>query len=472
MTYDDFIASKQIQTLDHGLSQSQIKPINKMLYPFQRDIVAWAIKKGRAAIFADCGMGKTAIQLQWAAQVPGRVIVVAPLAVGQQTVREGEKFGVQCEYSRTDSGAQIVVTNYEMLDKFNPGDFTGIVLDESSILKSHSGKFRNYLIREWGGLDYRLAATATPAPNDHMELGNHSEFLGAMTRMEMLSMFFVHDGGDTQKWRLKGHARSEFWKWVCSWAVMIRKPSDLGYNDDKFDLPECNVHECIVESAAESSEFLFRLPALTLSERLNARRDTIQERCSAAVEIIGSRPNEPWLVWCNLNTESQTITRMIPDAVEVAGSNTIDQKESRMNGFSGGAHRVLVTKPSIAGHGMNWQHCHNMVFVGLSDSWEQYYQAVRRCWRFGQIQPVHTWIVISDLEGAVLQNIRRKEDESAVMADSMLRHMHAMNKANINGESTHDKRYYPCEIPTIPAFLSSANNRARTGQHTLGTVAR
>lgn len=450
MNYEDFIDQKRFTDPATGIDPGAI---SDKLFPFQADIVRWALRRGRAAIFADCGMGKTAMQLEWARQVPGRVLIAAPLAVSTQTVREGAKFGVEASYCTEDNGARIVVTNYERLENFDPAEFHGIVLDESSILKNYTGKFRNYLIDAWGGLPFRLAATATPAPNDHMELGNHAEFLGTMTRTEMLAHFFVHDGGETQSWRLKGHAEEEFWKWLASWAVMIRKPSDLGYDDGSFILPELNIHQNTIESGQQMEGFLFAVEALTLQERQQARKQTTSARVEACAELVNNT-NEPFLVWCNLNAESEALTRAIPDAVEVKGSDTQQQKEERLIGFAEGKYRVLVTKPSIAGFGMNWQHCPNMAFVGLSDSYEQFYQAVRRCWRFGQKKPVHAHIITADIEGAVVKNIERKESDALRMAEEMVQHMHAINEGNIKGSIRMDRSYTANKTVNIPNFLN------------------
>jgi len=428
MDYEGFLKGKT--RTDHPSGLRDVPPLNPMLFDFQRDIVAWALRRGRAAIFADCGLGKTPMQLEWARHVPGDVLIVAPLAVSKQTIREGLKFGV--EVGQSQDGAKdgkITITNYERLHHFDPSEFVGVVLDESSILKSYTGKFRNQLVDEWGAVPYRLAATATPAPNDFMELGNHAEFLGAMSRTEMLAMFFVHDGGETQKWRLKGHGESEFWKWLCSWAVMIRKPSDLGYDDREFLLPDLNIHQHQVATESRG-DFLFQMEAQTLQERQRARKDSIGDRVQSCADMINAS-GEHWIVWCNLNDESAALTAAIDGAVEVSGSSSDEHKESSMLGFSDGKVRVLVTKPSIAGFGMNWQHCHNVAFVGLSDSYEQYYQAVRRCWRFGQIQDVECHIITADTEGAVVANIKRKEADAERMAQSMVDHMHSMNEENI-----------------------------------------
>lgn len=394
MNYAAFLEQKQIDDAPTGLSE--IPQLNPMLFDFQKDIVSWALRRGRACIFADCGLGKTPMQLEWARHVPGRVLIVAPLAVANQTIHEAEKFGIDnIEY--LPEGELIDgngITNYERLEKFDSSNYTGIVLDESSILKSYTGKIRNDIIERFGRIPYRLAATATPAPNDFMELGNHAEFVGAMSRTEMLPMFFVHDGGETQKWRLKGHAETEFWRWVASWAVMLRKPSDLGYEDRKFILPRIDVQQIDVETNEAQDGFLFPVEAQTLQERQQARRSTIADRAKVTAELV-NESSEQWLVWCDRNDEADALKKAIPDAVEVRGSDTPEHKISAAERFRSGDIRVLVSKPSMFGYGLNFQNCHNVAFVGLSDSYEQYYQAVRRVWRFGQEKPVNVKIIVS-----------------------------------------------------------------------------
>jgi len=432
--YQEFLESKTVIEPEFGTLES-VK-INPMLYPFQADIVRWALRRGRACIFADCGLGKTPMQLSWAENIPGKVLILAPLAVSDQTIREGEKFGIDVRGARDQSQVtgKITITNYEMLSHFEPGEFSGIVLDESSIIKNFDGKLRGQIIEMFRDTSYRLACTATPAPNDYMELGNHSEFVGAMTRTEMLSMFFVHDGGETQKWRIKGHAQDKFWTWVCSWAVLIRKPSDLKYEDSGFNLPPIYIHEHLVEANSSQDGFLFPMEAKTLQERQGARRESISERVSACAEKVNSS-HEPWVVWCNLNSESDALKKAIPDSVEVRGSDSREVKESRLLDFGRGRVRVMVTKPSIAGFGLNWQHCPNMAFVGLSDSFEQYYQATRRCWRFGQDKPVNVHIITARTEGAVVSNIKRKEKDAEEMIKGMLANMKDINADEVRGEA-------------------------------------
>ena len=453
MTYADFVKCKRHNDEATGIPTALLCP-SESLFPFQRDIVLWALRRGRAAIFADCGMGKTFMQLEWAKHITGRVIIVAPLAVAGQTVREAERFGIDgVKYLRDDDqDTPIVVTNYEMLDHFRPDDFEGVVLDESSILKSYTGKFRNQLVNDWGKVAFRLCATATPAPNDFMELGNHAEFLGVMTRVEMLASFFVHDGGETQKWRLKGHAESEFWRWLCSWAVMIRKPSDLGYPDGEFQLPPCQINQVQVDHDADAEGLLFAMEARTMDERRSARRASLDARVDAVADMV-NQSSDSWLVWCDLNSESDALKRAIPDAVEIRGSDDPETKEDRMMAFTEGRHRVLVTKPSICGWGMNWQHCSHMAFTGLSDSYEQFYQAIRRCWRFGQKDTVKCYVVTASTEGAVVSNIKRKERNAEDMANQMVKHMSCLNTENIRGTQRVDKSYKPTTRIEHPSFL-------------------
>lgn len=453
MTYEEFLNQKKISDVPVGMSDDF--DLNENMFQFQKDIVKWALKRGRCAIFADCGMGKTLMQLEWASHIKGNVLIVAPLAVSEQTIREAQKFGIKSiAYSGDGNlrGEHITITNYERLEKFSPDEFEGIVLDESSIIKSYTGKYRNMLVDSWTRVPFRLCCTATPAPNDFMELGNHAEFLGIMKRTEMLSMFFVHDGGDTSKWRLKGHAKSEFWKWVCDWAVMVRKPSDLGYDDGKFVLPKLNIIPSVVTTESFDNNLLFDFDASTLQERQNVRRNSTLDRVKRVAELVAKNPNEQWLLWCDMNVESETLHKLIPNSIEVKGSDTDEHKKKSLIDFSNGNLKVLITKPKIAGMGMNFQKCHNMVFTGLSDSYEQFYQAVRRCWRFGQENEVNCYVVTADTEGAVVENIKRKENQSKVMIDSMVQNMCDINRMDIAGTKRNITHYVPTINMIKPNF--------------------
>jgi hypothetical protein len=387
----------------------------------------------------------------------GDVLILAPLAVSRQTVDEGKKLDINVNLCRNQSQVKpgINITNYEMLSHFNPDDFAGIVLDESSILKAYDGKTRTEIIDAFKNTPFRLACTATPAPNDYMELGNHSEFLGVMTRAEMLSMFFVHDGGDTSKWRLKGHAVDKYWQWVASWAVMMQKPSDLGYSDEGFILPPLHIHQVTIESGEVPEGLLFAIAAQTLQERQRARAATVKERSGACADIVNIS-NEPWIIWCNLNSESEELTRRIVDAVEIRGSHSPEYKESRMNSFTAGEFLKLISKPSICGFGMNWQHASKMAFVGLSDSFEKWYQAVRREWRFGQKNPVDVYVITTDLEGAVVDNIKRKEVDFEAMLSGMISATQEITKANIQSTKREKADYNPQVEMTLPNWLKGA----------------
>lgn len=446
-SYQEFLKNKL--TVDPATGLQVVPELNPMLFEFQRDIVNWALRRGRAAIWADCGLGKGPMQLEWAKHVPDEIIIAAPLGVTAQTVREGVKFNVPCAYARNSSQitSRITVTNYEMLEHFDLSQFNGVVLDESSILKSFDGKTRTQIIESFDQTPFRLAASATPAPNDYMELGNHSQFLGVMSYTEMLSMFFVHDGGETQKWRLKGHAEADFWRWLCSWAVMIRKPSDLGYDDAAFKLPELILHDVTVKVDKPTTGMLFAIEAETLQERISARRDTVAERVEHCAAVVnGDANNEQWIIWTNLNEEAVRAARSISGAVNIQGSDSREKKEQAIVDFIDGKLRVLVTKSSIFGFGMNLQCCRNMVFLGLSDSYESYYQAMRRCWRFGQTMPVNAYIICAETEGAVVQNIKRKEREALAMAENMVTHMKDLNTEVVHGATTRFKVEYERDV--------------------------
>lgn len=437
MNYEDFLKQKDYVLESSGFSIDKDK-LNPMLFDFQKDVVRWALAKGRACIFASCGLGKTLMQLSWAHQVHlhtgGKVLILAPLSVADQTKRESEKFHYNakvCE-KQEDCIDGINITNYEKLDKFVANEFVGVVLDESSILKSYTGKVRTSIIENFQNVPYKLACTATPAPNDYMELGNHSEFCGVMTRSEMLSMFFVHDGGQTSKWRLKGHAKDVFWQWMASWSVFIDNPSNLGYDGTDYELPNLNVHEIVVDGDEPITE------SLTLTERRNARKETLELRCQKAAELVNSS-DEQWLVWCDLNAEDDRLNELIEESKNVQGSDKNKYKSETMLSFSDETLKCLISKPKLAGYGMNWQNCHNVIFTGLSDSFEQYYQAVRRCWRFGQTQEVNVYIIISAKEGCVKENIERKQLDFITMRDAMI---------NLTKEITKKELKSTCRLTT------------------------
>lgn len=461
MSYDQFLVEKVQRDPETGLVA--IPEISGALFDFQADIVRWALRRGRAALFAGTGLGKTLMALEWARcvhQEKGHdVLIMTPLAVAAQFVTEGEKFGISVKHCRHGDDVEpgVTVTNYEKLAHFDLSRFGGVVLDESSILKSYDGKTRTMLIESCRDIPFRLAATATPAPNDFMELGNHAEFLGVMSYTDMLATFFVHDGGETQKWRLKGHADGPFWRWMCSWAVMLRHPRDLGYDDDGFDLPPLNQSQHIVSvdyAPSMDTGLLFPVEARTMQERLGARRDSIDERVELAASITPS--SRPFVWWCNLNAESDALAKSIPGAVEVRGSDSEADKERKLIEFSQGRTRVLITKPSICGFGMNWQHCAETGFVGLNDSFEQVYQAIRRFWRFGQQKPVNVHFVASEMEGAVVANIRRKEADAERMAAAMVAHMADLSSVEIRGSIRDVPNYDPAEEMVIPEWLRAS----------------
>lgn len=431
MGYQEFLNSKVHKFIDAGFESDELNP---NLFDWQESVVRWALRKGRACLFEDCGLGKTLQQLAWADAVPGKVLVLAPLSVAGQTKAEADKFGIDAAVSMDGTvHPNITITNYEKADKFNFGDFQGVVLDESSILKSHTGRMRTAIIEGVQCVPYRLACTATPAPNDHMELGNHAEFVGALTRSEMLARFFVHDGGSTQSWRLKGHAKNDFWAWVATWAMMVRTPEDIGFQCEGYDLPPLTTHEHIVNVNIVNDGELFAAPAMTLTDQRKARKETLERRVKALADIVNASDDQ-WVVWCELNDESKALANAIDGAVEVSGGDSDHQKVAKFEAFQGGEARVMVTKPKIAGFGLNWQHSHHMGFVGLSHSWEQYYQAVRRQYRFGQTSPVNVHIVTTDAEIAVLDNIKRKQADADDMAAQMVDMMRGEMMEQIHGK--------------------------------------
>jgi len=422
--YLEFIAGKDRSTIFNRIPEEWMPDA---AFDYQKTIIRWALRKGRACIFAGTGLGKTLMELAWAENVQRfskwRVLVLAPLAVSDQIVAEGERFGVKVKKIRTESdidGPGIYVTNYAKIHMVKGHEWCGIVLDESSIIKHHDGATKAELIEFADGIEYRLASTATPAPNDWMELASHAEFLGVCSRAEMLSTYFVHDGGETQKWRLKGHAVTPFWKWVCSWGALLQSPEDIGFDGSRHKLPELRQHLASITSNSLLPGELFVVEAATLQERLAAKRKTVDERVAETARVVASHPDEVWVVWCHLNSESDALAESIPGSVELRGDQDEATKERILREFAEGKIRVLIGKPSMCGFGLNWQHCSKMIFVGLNDSWEQIYQAIRRCWRFGQKRPVDVWFVAADIEGNVVANIERKDKQAKEMADRMI----------------------------------------------------
>ena len=460
--YERFLESKRRVAQSSGFEKPREEMCDK-LFDWQKDVCYWALKKGKAALFEDCGAGKTAQFLQWADAVvehTGKpVLVLSPLAVAEQTKREAEKFGFQNVKVVREQDQVILgtnVTNYEILEHFDASVFGGVVLDESSILKCFTGKTRTEIIERFEHTPYKLSCTATPAPNDFMELGNQAEFLNVMSRTEMLATYFIHDGGDTSKWRLKGHAQNAFWEWLASWAVVLTNPRDLGYDGTGFDLPEMRTIEHVVRyetNIVDDNYSLFAGVAQTLNDRRGARRDSLAERCALAAELIAEHPDEQWLVWCDLNAEADELKRIIPNAIEVRGTDSPEYKAEMLNGFTVGKVHTLISKPSIAGWGLNWQNCHNMIFVGLSDSYELLYQAIRRCWRFGQEHTVNVHIITSEAEGAVKDNIDRKEKQAAQMTAEMVRFTKDILEKEIRGTERITVAYDPQVEMTIPDWL-------------------
>ena len=446
MTYEEFLKTKDLERIEAGFDIPKSK-LNKALFPFQRDIVSWALKKGKCAIFSDCGTGKTLMQMEFANQVckhsKGNALIIAPLAVVEQTKKEGEKFGIAINVCRTQDDVKkgVNITNYEMLEHFTATAFTAVILDESSILKSFTSSTRDLLIDMFQKTPYRLACTATPSPNDHSELGNHAEFLGIMSRTEMLATYFIHDGSNTSAWRLKGYGEKKFWEWVATWAVCVRNPSDLGYSSEGYTLPELNIIEHIMASEPEEYELVARR-AETLSERREARKESMTDRINEAKELVSSS-DDCWLVWCDYNTESESLHKAILDSVEVRGSDSPEHKAKTAIDFANNKIKALVSKPSIYGFGMNFQNCHEIIFCGLSDSYEQFYQAVRRCWRYGQTHAVNVHIIMSEAELNVLDNIKKKQSQMDELQENMIALMRDVTMSEIKHTTRIVAEYIP-----------------------------
>lgn len=464
MNYEEFISRKLVRTPPTGLAT--VPELSDKLFPFQKEIVGWALKRGRAAVFADTGLGKTRMQLEWAKCVAdatgSRVLILAPLAVASQTAKEGASIGVNVQVSREpeDIGdARIIVTNYDRIHKYSPDDFGAVVLDESSIIKHQTSKTFSTLTDMFARTAFKLCATATPSPNDYTELGTHAEFLGICTRQEMLAEFFCHDGGETQVWRLKGHARTAFWKWIASWGALLRKPSDLGHSDEGYNLPGLNVYQHTIAADADmvkESGFLFAQEATDLMDRRRARKASLSARVTEVSELVMVKEKaEKFVVWCDLNVEQDLLAQAFgDDCVSVYGSLDADEKERRVLQFLNGERRILLSKSSICGFGINIQTAARMVFVGVTDSYESYYQAVRRCYRFGQRREVDVHIYASEVEGSVVKNLARKEAESKKMAEELSSETRDAVRAEVHGQTRTTNVYKPGAI-VMPKWLVS-----------------
>ncbi len=439
MEYREFLESKRIVHSSEGLNIPKEK-LSPLLFPWQQDITEFGLSKGKAAIFADCGLGKTPMQLEYAKEVHQHtrqdVLVLAPLAVAQQTTREAEKFDIPVNLCRDlqDVKHGINITNYDRLDKFNPRYFGGVVLDESSILKNYMGKTKRAILNAFQGMSYKLACTATPSPNDNMELLNHSEFLDVMTSSEALAIWFINNTMAAGSYRLKHHAVNDFWEWVSSWAISISKPSDLGYPDDGFILPPLNLNEVIipVDQRDLTGAKLFRDIDMNATAFHREKRLTTEARAQATAEMTRAH-NDQILIWCDTNYEADELRRRIPEAVEVRGSDSIDRKEQAALDFVDGKTRVLISKPTIFGYGLNFQHCHRSVFCGMNYSFELFYQAVRRLWRFGQLNPVDIHLVLGETEKHILDTVKSKQALYEEMKSNMVTAMIANHQKNTQG---------------------------------------
>lgn len=443
MDYYKFIESKSKK-----LGYSGFDPlwIPDFLFDFQKVLVDWSIRVGRVALFEDCGLGKTPQSLVWAENILRKtnkpVLILTPLAVAPQFVKEGDKFGIEVYHSKDGKVKKCInVANYQRLHYFDPSDFIGLVCDESGILKHFEAETRKNIIDFSDKIPYILLGTATPAPNDFMELGNSAEVLGVMKYHHVLSTFFTHDSSDTGQWRLRGHAKKRFWQWVSNWARAVRKPSDLGFDDGDFILPPLITNQFEVESQPPEYGF-FTLAARTLKEQREERRKTVNERCEKVAELANNE--KPFIAWCHLNSEGDLLEKLIPDSVQISGSDSIDEKEEKIIAFCDGNARVLVTKPKIAGFGLNLQFCSEISYFP-SHSFELVYQAIRRCWRFGQKNQVTVNIVTSEAESRVLSNMQRKEKQANELYDGIVREMHDFQLGNINGNH---KAYKELEKPT------------------------
>ena len=439
--YQEFLKSKQKNHVQSGFDVEESE-LNVNLFPFQRFSVKRALKAGKYALFFDCGLGKTLMQLAWAEQVTKKtdkpVLILCPLAVAGQTIKEGEKFGIPVERLKSDVfGQGVYISNYEQLDNIDTSVFSGIVLDESSILKNFEGATKNLIVDRFIGTPYKLACTATPSPNDPMELGNHSEFLDVMGRNEMLAMYFVHDGGETAKWRLKGHAIKHFYQFISTWAIMANNPADIGFKMDGYDLPSLNLIENKIITPKRDNGQLFNDISISATNFNSELRLTKIERMDDVVKVVNSKPDENFIIWIKQNEEGELLRKLLPEAIEVKGSDTNEYKESKLLGFANNEFRILITKTKIASFGMNYQNCHNQIFASLDFSFEGLYQAMRRSYRFGQKNEVNIYIITTDTMTNVIKSINRKQKQFELMQTEM---SNAINE-NIKGNMLTDRDY-------------------------------
>ena len=456
LTYEELLERKKHHFKSYGFDV-ELEDLNKNLFEFQKSVVKWALRKGKAALFEGTGLGKTIQELSWAEQVhkltKKPVLIIAPLAVVPQTVSEASKFGIEAKqvFNSIDVFNGINITNYERVEKFDASEFIGVVLDESSILKSFISHTSQMMIDTFRDTPYKLCATATPSPNDYTELGTTSEFLGVMRKDEMLSMYFINDVQGKNKpgqpkggigWRLKGHSEKEFYKWIATWGMFINHPRDLGFEDKGYDLPKLEITPIILKSQADIGS-LFPERAETLTERREARKLSLDDRADKTLELIENNPDEQWLVWVNYNDEGEKLKKILSNSEEVSGSDKPEDKVKRFINFSNGELPILITKPKIAGFGMNWQNCSKMIFMGISDSFEQFYQAVRRCYRFGQDKEVQVYIVLSEKEINILENIQMKQEKHENMVKNMKEVMKDILIDELNGYEYKNTEYVP-----------------------------
>ncbi len=459
MSYEDFLKKKLMVDVPAGIDKDV--SMNSALFDYQKPCVQWALKRGRSILAEDCGLGKTIQELEWARIVHehtnGDVLILAPLAVAMQTVDEGKKFGYSVNLCRNQDQVKrgVNVTNYEMLHHFDPRKFIGVVGDEISCMKNETSATRKMLTDYFQQTPYRLGCTATPSPNDYMELGVYAEWLGVMTRSEMLATFFTHDGGETSKWRLKGHAVDVFWRWVSTWMLCFEKPSDIGFSDDGYTKPSLNEHWHVLSTDPATDGYLIPMPASTLNDQRSVKRNSVAERVKFAADMANDDSSDnPWLIWGELNDECDLAEEAINGSVQVAGRDSTEEKERKLMGFIHGEYNRLISKFSIAGFGLNMQRCADMAVLNVTHSAEQYYQGVRRCWRYAQARPVNVHNIMTEAEQPIRDNRKRKEVESDEMRRSMIVHMADAMKGMIGTTKQQKVEYEANERVILPSWIN------------------